>query len=50
MDSTMRYLGVELEDELAISEAIEVWTSGPFNMKGPELQLIDLIHTALQLH
>ncbi|MEM9010649.1 MAG: tyrosine-type recombinase/integrase, partial [Pseudomonadota bacterium] len=24
MDSTVRYLGVELEDELAISEAVEI--------------------------
>lgn len=29
MDSTVRYLGVELEDVLAIAEAIEIQMSGP---------------------
>lgn len=29
MDSTIRYLGVALEDALAIAEAIEIWRSRP---------------------
>jgi integrase len=32
MDSTVRYLGVELEDALAIAEAIEILRNGPFHM------------------
>ena len=34
MDSTVRYLGVEIEDALAIAEAIEIYEFGPFNMDG----------------
>ncbi len=29
MDSTVRYLGVELEDALAISESVEIYELGP---------------------
>ena len=29
MDGTVRYLGVELENALAIAEAIEIWRLGP---------------------
>ncbi len=29
IDSTVRYLGVELEDALAIAEAVEIWLIGP---------------------
>lgn len=29
MDSTVRYLGVELEDALVISAATEIWNRGP---------------------
>ncbi|KQB97400.1 integrase [Loktanella sp. 1ANDIMAR09] len=29
IDSTFRYLGVALEDALAVAEAIEIWRSGP---------------------
>lgn len=35
MDSTVRYLGVELEDALGISEAIEIYAFGPFVRDGP---------------
>ena len=33
MDSTVRYLGVALEDALAIAEAIEIQAFGPFARK-----------------
>lgn len=29
MDSTVRYLGVEQEDALAIAESIKIWRQGP---------------------
>jgi hypothetical protein len=35
MDSTVRYLGVELEDALAIVEAIKIYMIGPFVTDGP---------------
>lgn len=28
MDSRVRYLGVELEDALAIAESVEIWAAG----------------------
>jgi hypothetical protein len=36
MDSTVRYLGVELEDALAIAEAIEISRRGAVFTDGPE--------------
>jgi len=35
MCSTVRYLGVELEDALAIAEAIEIWRIGPSSGRRP---------------
>ena len=35
MHSTVRYLGVELEDALTISKAIEIRAFGPFGTDGP---------------
>ena len=34
-DSTVRYLGVELEDALAIAEAVEIYDGGPPRKGGP---------------
>jgi len=39
MDSTVRSLGVELEDALAIAEAIEIQAFGPFDTDGPKWTL-----------
>ncbi len=41
MDSTVRYLGVELEDALTIAEAIETQCQGVAFLGGPELPLND---------
>jgi hypothetical protein len=35
MDSTVRYLGVELEDALAMAEAVEIQGHGPSFADGP---------------
>jgi hypothetical protein len=42
MDSTVRYLGVELEDALAISDAIEIWSNGPPAKAAPINENINL--------
>ena len=36
MDSNVRYLGVELEDALAIAESVEIWNRGPPHRGRPE--------------
>lgn len=49
MDSTVRYLGVELEDALEISEAIEIKAFGPSNKDRPLLPSTRCSNAAAQL-
>ncbi len=49
MDSTVRYLGVELEDALAISEAVEILRRGPFFADGPLRTFTSPARAAVQL-
>ena len=44
MDSTVRYLGVELEDALAISEAIEIWLLGPTSLSAHSMKVNVCFH------
>ena len=46
MRRTVRYLGVELEDALAISEAIEIYALGPFRTDGPKPSFVHRHHAA----
>ena len=39
MDSTVRYLGAELEDALAIAEAVEIYRACAVVAGGPKLPL-----------
>ncbi len=49
MGSTVRYLGVELEDALAIAEAIEIYACGPFDTDGPKLSFTGQSVATVQL-
>jgi integrase len=42
MDSTVRYLGVDLEDALAISESVEIWTLWAGVKTGPNGTLVHI--------
>lgn len=49
MDSIVRFLGVELEDALAIAEAIEISEFGPSSKDGPTRTFVTATTAAVQL-